>query len=90
MRRRTPVTKWVTTSARVIGKAYVMTSPDLADPSPEPGSEARSPEGRSRVTIERNGEEYLVIINGAAFIALSRAQAEAIVRRTSRRPDPRR
>ncbi|MEB2283734.1 MAG: hypothetical protein OZ922_03530 [Myxococcales bacterium] len=35
----------------------------------------------SRVTIERNGQEYLVTINGAVFVALSRAQAESIARR---------
>ncbi|MCC6846952.1 MAG: hypothetical protein IT294_00525 [Deltaproteobacteria bacterium] len=36
-----------------------------------------------RVSIERNGDEYLVMINGAAFVALSRAQAEAIARRSA-------
>lgn len=29
------------------------------------------------VTIEPNGSEYLVTINGAVFVALSRAAAEA-------------
>ena len=40
---------------------------------------------RRRVSIERNGEEYLVTINGAAFVALSRPEAEAIARRTRQR-----
>lgn len=32
--------------------------------------------------IERNGDEYLVTINGAVFLALSLAGAQAIARRS--------
>ena len=37
-----------------------------------------------RVSIEPNGREYLVMVNGAPFLALSREQAEAIARRRGR------
>jgi hypothetical protein len=35
-----------------------------------------------RVRVEPNGREFLVIINGSAFVALSRSAAHAIARRT--------
>ena len=38
-----------------------------------------------RPVIEPNGKEYLVTMNGAVFVALSRAQAEAIASRMSGR-----
>ncbi len=65
----------------------------LLDPEiPADGSDERSSAAvlPSRVSIERNGEEYLVTINGATFVALSRAQAESIARRTRGRPQPQR
>ncbi len=40
-------------------------------------------EPRRHVLIEKNGDEYLVTINGAVFLALSLAAAEAIARRRS-------
>jgi hypothetical protein len=39
---------------------------------------------RQRTVIEQNGSEYLVTINGAVFLALSLAQAEAMARRVVR------
>lgn len=77
------VTIWVTTGSGLLATGHVMT-PDSVQVAPsasalDPGYE--EPSSR-RISIERNGEEYLVMINGAAFVALSRSQAEAIARRT--------
>jgi hypothetical protein len=36
--------------------------------------------------IQRNGQEYLVTINGSVFLALTLAEAEAIVKRMRNRP----
>ncbi|MEO6029773.1 MAG: hypothetical protein ABIR79_23135 [Candidatus Binatia bacterium] len=54
-------------------------------PETEPSAEGcRATDGETRdswsheVTIEPNGSEYLVTIKGAVFVALSRAQAEAL------------
>lgn len=41
--------------------------------------------GRRHVSIEPNGREYLVTINGAVFVALSAAQAESMRRRATLR-----
>ena len=62
-----------------------MTAPDLdeAVPPPEEGSVERYAD--RRVSIEPNGREFLVMVNGAPFLALSREQAEAIARRARRR-----
>jgi hypothetical protein len=42
--------------------------------------------GRRDPIIQANGSEWLVTINGAVFLALSRAQAETIAYRMSGRP----
>jgi hypothetical protein len=37
--------------------------------------------GPARVVIQPNGQEYIVMVNGSAFLALTLAEAEAIVTR---------
>lgn len=49
-----------------------------------------SPTGRRLdCVIEANGSEYLVMINGSVFLALSLGEAEALARRMCRSPTPR-
>lgn len=50
-----------------------------------PAESARWPERRRDPTIERNGGEYLVTINGSVFVALSLAEAESVAYRLGRR-----
>ncbi|MCC6765902.1 MAG: hypothetical protein IT293_14690 [Deltaproteobacteria bacterium] len=65
------------------GRLLRSSMPPIDPQDGEPGrrEDDRVAERPGRVSIERNGQEYLVTINGAAFVALSRAQAEGIARR---------
>lgn len=41
--------------------------------------------GPGRVVIQPNGQEYIVMVNGSAFLALTLAEAEAIMTRMRER-----